>query len=325
MFNKIVQFLCLACLPVLLPSLALGVEITVLENPQMQLKLAPGMTSELRLQIRNLDSELIFAFAIGSTESRADPQYSFSSLTPACQSGIWQSAPGSFDRLIFAMDALAPGQVRECNFQVGRSASSSSDLELFLREMVFNPFYVGDLPNLALRQESLPVQTDGSRLVRLSVENNSDLAILSAPITTTCEGYQGGLFRPTNHIITRDFPGACDSGSSRTCIVLNQQFSSYGFATGSIPARGTVSCLIKMLPVRASGSSSSFFALGLDPTATAPRLALANSGYAFATTAAGELEVSLGQRNLVVQVPALSKFACLLLVTLMLALALRRL
>lgn len=325
MFKQTVQILCLACLTALIPSLALGVEISVLDNPQMRLRLAPGTTNEVRLQIRNTQSAPITAFEIGSTESRADPQYRFSSQTPACQNGVWQSVQGNFDRLLFAMDALAVGQTRECSFQIGRNASSGSDLELFLRELALNPFYLGDLPNLALRQESLPVQADGSRLIRLSVENSSDLAIQSAPITTTCEGYQGGPFRPSNHIITRDFPGACDAGLSRVCIDFNQQLNSYGFATGAIPARSSASCLVKMVPVRANGSSRSFFALGRDPTAAAPRIALVNNNYAFAITAAGELEVTLGQPNQVVQVPTLSQFGGLLLVALVLALALRRL
>lgn len=325
MLKKVVQILCLACVWSLVPSLVLAVEVTVLDNPQMRLRLAPGATSEVRLQIRNTRSEPIAAFEIGSTEARSEPQYSFSSRSPACQNGVWQNTPGAFDRVVFAMDALAVGATRECSFRIGRRSSSNSDLELFFRDLVRDPFYVGNLPDLALGQESLPVQADGSRLVRLTVENSSDSAVLSAPITTTCESYQGGPLRPTNHIITRDFPGACDAGLGRVCIVFNQQVSSYGFATGAIPARGSASCWIKMLPVRARGSSSSFFALGRDPTAAAPRVVLANNNYAFAMTAPGELEVALGQINQAVEVPTLSRFASLLLVALMLVMAQRRL
>jgi len=75
MLKKVVQILCLACVWSLVPSLVLAVEVTVLDNPQMRLRLAPGATSEVRLQIRNTRSEPIAAFEIGSTEARSEPQY----------------------------------------------------------------------------------------------------------------------------------------------------------------------------------------------------------------------------------------------------------
>lgn len=221
---------------------------------------APGHSTEYEFRVRNVGtSSGSGSFSLNERrygQSSFD-QYQWTSLTPDC-GPVTTSV--YYERRVLTLPILTIGvqETRTCRYRIDRQTPSLDDLSLAVcsYEQDWHNCYrhqlnVGSLPDTTLRLERAGPAEPGSNtlLVRLVAENFSAHAIRSRVATTQCREFAGGIFDTPPYDIDTDFPGGCASALGELCLnFTGQNFDAYGFELGPIPAHGSHSCLIKLVP-----------------------------------------------------------------------------
>lgn len=233
-----------------------------LESPTevSNLAIPPGGSAIWVFRVRN-NGDSAGPADFGLQERRygdtAFDQYQWTSLTAGC--GEARSAQ-FFSQMVLTLpiSSLAVNEARTCSYRIERSAASRDDLgfRLCSFENDWNNCYrhtlnIGSLPDTTLRVEHVGPAMPGSSasLFRLTAINQSDFAITSRVATTACREFAGGVFDSTPYLIETGFPGSCGTALGEICLnFTGQNFDAMGFELGPIPAQGSNSCLIKLVP-----------------------------------------------------------------------------
>lgn len=233
-----------------------------LESPTgiSNLVVPPGGNGVWTFRVRNVgDSAGAVDFTLQErryNESSFD-QYVWTSLSSGCGAASSQLVYSQM-LLKLPISSLNVGEARTCSYRIDRTASSRDDLGFRLCSFEVDwvncyrhQLNIGNLPDTALRVERVGPAAPGSSatLFRLRATNPSAHAISSRIATTACREFSGGIFDTTPYLIDTDFPGSCPTALGEICLnFTGQNFDAVGFELGPIPAQGTNSCLIKLVP-----------------------------------------------------------------------------
>jgi hypothetical protein len=256
-------------------ALALAVGIAQAQSPGLPVTLpadvadvqvlAPGAAGTFGFDVRNPGAEPAGGFVTAQFSWQDTDgvdvlaEYAF---VPESGSGCAPPQPdasGFYIRLRFDVGVVAPGATRACRYRVTRSLLSRNDLAFSVCQRTGESFcgraslYLGSLPDLRL--QAAP-ETGDPALLRLTVVNDSGIALQSQDVATECLEYEGGLLRTTPIDVVNDFPGACPTGSAggATCVnVTGINAFNRAFRIGPLPPRGSASCLVR---IRATGAAS---------------------------------------------------------------------
>lgn len=261
--------------------------------------IAPGQVGDFAFTVTSESATSGNARISGRFDSQAVTltEYVFSSDNPTRCALPQIPAPSYSMYISFVVGPVAPGETLTCRYRVARSVTSTNDLgfRACLPTESYGPcnysansnstFRFGSLPDLALSvQQVLPTPAGSSEPVfRLQLTNHSSHAVLNRTVTTECREFHGGIFAPMPYVIESDFPGGCTSASGEICLnFTGQNYDSFGFDFGTIPAGGSASCLIRLRHYAGQSSTPSVNMYLIDYSLSSfdPLLVLTNGGIA---------------------------------------------
>jgi hypothetical protein len=243
--------------------------------PSAYFPVAPGGSGEFAFEIRDVGGTGVTG-SVGGTLEVPGPvfeQYRFTSLDAAsCALPVVQpflSAPV----VRFAFAPVPPGGTRTCRYRVDRAAGGVGDLGFntcLLRSEFTFPYCwrvarIGSLPDLELALDTIGAGNAAGTLVRLRLVNRSTMDVESRVASTGCHEFGFGSFGPTAFDIDSAFPGGCPRADGALCLnFTGQLFDSRAFRLGPVPAGGSASCLVRVVPWPGGGADRVPLALYTD-------------------------------------------------------------
>ena len=289
---------------------------------------APGQSGEFAFSIVNSGTMAggVSVFARSDSPAETLAGYTFVALDPVrCQVPIVGVYVVGVETLRFSVGPVEPAETLTCSYTVTRAPTAVNDLAVGMCPSLqfagnffgCNEMYLfGGLPDLALSVEQVAPVAPGATeaLVRLRLNNLSGHDVASRIASTDCREFHGGFFDDAPFDVETGFPGSCPLDTGEICLnFTGQNFDSYGFRLGPVPAGGSATCLVKLrLHEPASGPVSTSLYL-LDDRVTLP-----NGGTAFDPNRSNEL-ANLGILGVANQIPLSSSGLLLLALTLAVA------
>jgi len=259
-----VVFATLACVPALGAAQSVADIVAIPGGSSAYFPIGPGQAGDFAFEIRDTTGLGLSGSMGGVLEvpQTVFGQYVFTPLDAgACAAPVVEPFLSSMV-VRFAFAPIAPAGTRTCRYRVQRSTASTSDLGFnacllpspFTFPFCLNKARIGTLPDIELALDTLGAGGSAGTVVRLRVLNRSAVDVESRVASTACHEFGGGFFGPTSFDLDGDIPDGCARTTGTGCAnFTGMNFDSRAFRLGPVPAGGSASCLVRVVPRGTAG------------------------------------------------------------------------